>query len=317
MTDIDNKLFGFFLDLKNIINYKEDNPNGLCDKVYQECSIHLKEKQYSDINMQNEKGNTLLHYAFYHQKYDYCLLLINHRANPYIQNHKQANAFSVATFGAINNFWKLFKTYHLDDQFLIKTQGYCPEFKQAVFEENIKNNLIFLSPKEIIDFLTSNKLLTANNLILTLSQSASLNLENKINTFITIERTPEDNSSFLASIYTFLKSKKDLNQGLPELLDYIYTSKFDINTDFFKAIALSDLSQNYLTEPFNEVTNSLLEHFINHEPNLEKPHQLNIITNTSWADFLKRNPPLNAGYLQLKLQKQLACSSLEKKKHKI
>ena len=104
---------GFETKLKNFLeNRKIDGSELLLDavKVQKESSVKLLLDQQLDINYQDEKGNTALHYAAELDSNEILNLLLEHKANVEISNDEDMTALQMAVYkGKVQNYETLAK----------------------------------------------------------------------------------------------------------------------------------------------------------------------------------------------------------------
>lgn len=196
MTPIDTQLFEFFMDLSNLESYAQDYPR--LKVFYDQCCQHLENKAYSDINVQDQQGNTFLHYAIESGKLNWIEKLLNLKSDPTIVNNKQLGAFHLLNRGLVSKFWSQYENIvDLQKEFKVKTANYCQNFKQMVFSHIYKHKCLqFKSWENIVDFLNDNQLNTSSNRLKALCFSF-IKTKAKTQIFLTNFNDPEDNSFFL------------------------------------------------------------------------------------------------------------------------
>lgn len=303
----DKKLFEFFTDINGILDYKDGN--NVCQKLYDDCQEILDKDLYSNINVQNNKGNTFLHYAFKTSNTDYVLKLLHKGANPYIENNNNINVFCFGKTEFAFKFWESIKDIPLDSLFSSRTKGFHPQFKQAVFEDLAPCSHIELN--HIASLLKENQLFSINNTSILLRHSVMGDYLKNLNYFMTLKPTSEENSFFLA-IFTdqvFPIKVKDRFQ------QFLQQSTFSIDGNFLECLQKSNFHKKYEQNLFSqEVMHYLIKLVAQSDTNLDKKYPFSKILNShSYNEFFKEYPAYNNIYLYHKLQLNLKKDKLTNK----
>lgn len=174
MNDFDQDIFCLLQDYQGIAYVKENYPNenNKCNEIYENGIKFLNKKKYTDINIQDEEGNTFLHYAIIEVAPNIIKELLYNGANPYVKNNKNINCYNVKSRQLQINFLhkiieKEFKNIGVDF-FYKKGVNISSEFKNDLFRDNLFNIASELKEKsflEIKSFLTSQNILNNENLI--------------------------------------------------------------------------------------------------------------------------------------------------------
>lgn len=266
MNTQDELLFKFFYDLDGIIKYKDDYEN--CNKIYTQAQIILKNNTYSDINIQDEEGNTFLHYAFYYSNNNYIHTLLDLGANPYIKNTSNRNCFQnvYKNYNFISQFWESISKLSVSHyDFLIKkNQGknYHPEFRQSLLEVSISK--LFDIPDDvqtIVQDLKKADLYSHNNLINILFNSKvyGADLTVYLDYIKSINLTKYENSYLLFSLSKFYNNNEaNMNaKNSNAIIDYFNNNDFEIDSYTYKAL------MNYrFLESINEKNKNTEQFFI-------------------------------------------------------
>ncbi|NCQ51599.1 ankyrin repeat domain-containing protein [archaeon] len=184
MNENDKKLSDFFADLKNI-EYYHCNSTGL-SLFRDECKNILDKKLYSDINLQNEKGNTFLHYAVNSGDWNWVIKLLSLGSDPSIINKENRNAFQCAKNTiSLGNFWRLSQVtvYNSFNRREWKVEGasFSIGYKQILFDSNLSENCYsFKSIQDIDVFLNDIGLNTIINKVRLLAVSNNIKIDKKV-----------------------------------------------------------------------------------------------------------------------------------------
>lgn len=245
MNKKDELLFKFFYDLDGILRYKNDYEN--CKSIYEKSQKILSSKSYSDINLQDEEGNTLLHYAFYYSNKNYANLLLELGANPYIKNKSNKNCFQnvYKNYDFISQWWEsIYKQPMATYQYLIKDnkgQNYHPEFRQTLLERAIENLFeLSDSPNIISKELKKAKLYSHQNLINILLNPISYNKD--ISLYLdymkNLDLTTEHNSQIILKLgQCYQGYNNNINQKDNDaILDYFNSHDFEINANIYQSL---------------------------------------------------------------------------------
>ena len=305
----DEKLFDFFYDLNNIETRVDDYPN--LQKFKDECLDILDNKKYSNIDVQDENGNTFLHYAFEHMNWNMVKILLNMGADPSIQNNKNRNCFQMPkAYGAINRFWEQYDRYYFDKDYYSKTKNYCQNFKQILFNHLFDKQVTqFKTTQKIENFLKTNFFDTKDNKIKLLTVSLMIKNDDKMTYFLQNFNEPAHNSLMLCSIVdkhgaAFFKNLTNKNQ----IKDF-FNRDFEINNNFLiTAGHIIDRNKN------NFVLYEILKILV--DKNFLINTKINLSTH-SLKDDLEKNPVSKSIYQLLDLEKKMPLKEEKSKKFKL
>ena len=231
MTQTDKEIFKLFSDIRAV----EETISGSftfypdLKKLHTESLRLFNEKSYSNIDVQDAKGNTFFHYVIDAGKYDIAKTIVSRGGNPFIKNNEGKNGFHL--YGAktrASGFLNAYEGISLYDKFNDKTKGFCTEFKQLVFDLNARIPNSFKEMRDIKDYLISVNLNTSNNRLKLLQNSISLDKEEKIIIYENNFNNKKSNSSFLK----YLSSGVDNLKCMASISDHFYDRKFQDNIDF-------------------------------------------------------------------------------------
>lgn len=285
MTSNDKEIFKLFSDIKAV----EETISGSFTFYPDLKTLHTKglklfnEQAYSNINVQDTKGNTFFHYVIDAGKFDIANTIVSRGGNPFIKNKESKNGFNL--YGSktrAGSFLNSYERINLYEKFNEKTKGFCPEFKQLVFDLNVKIPNSFEEMNEIKKYLISIDLNTSTNRLKLLQNSIFLKQDEKITIYENNFNNKKSNSSFLK----YLSSGTDNLKNMASLSDTFYDRSFQDNSDFELALSSviyeADRSNNYsigvaqkliqvmLKQNFNlektiNFKDSIEKHFLNHE----------------------------------------------------
>jgi hypothetical protein len=271
MNEHDQKLMKFFYDIDNIISYRTTIV-GL-DKYQEDCEKILKEKLFSDINLQDEKGNTYLHYIAENANWNWFIKLLGIGADPTIVNHKGKNAFqSCKKYDGIHNFWRIstnraIETFSRPD-WDNNTQGYAINYKQFIFKEHIyTNEHSFKTFSQIMSFLEKTNLATDLNKIALVGVSQAINVKDKIEWFNNNYSSPEHNTHlFCHSIFQqSLLTNKDCMDLAKEVL-----KRDMIQNNGFNKVAAFILNENKTYGDENNLCRMIIKKILENNFDLEQ-----------------------------------------------
>lgn len=176
-----------FYDLNNLYYYEEHN--GKLKIMYDNMLEVLNNPEYDVTSLKDENNNNLLHLAAKSSNVKYFILAAKKGLNPYALNLKNLNAFQGKSYDFATQLWKNFEHLYFDDKiknksFSFITQGFHKEFKQSIFEKNIKNNSTHYSINEISDFLTANDIYSHENVLEFCVEKVHLSSQNYLNLLI-------------------------------------------------------------------------------------------------------------------------------------
>lgn len=163
MDAISKDLFNFFFDLENILRDEYDTSSSLAIFKFK-CQQYLFDRKYPNINIQDEQGNTFLHYAMESGKLSYCYELLNLGSNPYLINHEGRNAFQIKKkyYNFISDFWKYYENLSVHE-FNKQALLYHSDFRQSVFDIVINKQFIKIPFNKIESYLNQIKLYSIIN----------------------------------------------------------------------------------------------------------------------------------------------------------
>lgn len=163
MDTISKDLFTFFFDLENILRDEYDTSSSLAIFKFK-CQEYLLNREYPDINIQDEEGNTFLHYAMESGKLSYCYELLSLGSNPYVINQEGRNAFQVKKkhYNFISDFWKYYEKLSLHE-FNKQALLYHSEFRQTVFDIVLDKQFIKMPFNQLHSYLNQIDLYTIPN----------------------------------------------------------------------------------------------------------------------------------------------------------
>jgi hypothetical protein len=307
ITNIDNKLFEFFQELNGIINYKDEykQPNSL-SILYEECEEILNTHAYSNINVQDEYGNTFLHYVMPSLNMTYILRLIDNGANPLIQNNQNNNAFQQKISQQfLAHFYKYFEKKSIYD-FPIFSQNYNLEFKQFIFEYILEKQNIFIPCHEISLFLQKCNLDTVANTILSISKLTNPEISSTITYINNLNTTAEQNSLILGNS-TIFKKHHTMSQ-YKVIMNFITKSEFTFDYNFFKFLK-KHYSTTYYNQ-FNDIIDTLFKKIVDNNYDIKQPI---LIPNTgnqyvSLYDVINEQPEIAKIFLTFQLNKELSMN---------
>lgn len=238
MNDADKNLLDFFHDIGNIESYKQNSQkiSDFCDK----CYAIIRYKTYSNINLQDQNGNTYLHHISNRSNWTWFIKLLNLGADPTIVNNKGFNAFQVCpNTSSIFNFWRITQISNLDSfisDWDKKTENFAPNFKQFLFEGHLaNNNSKFNSIEDALNFLKISGLDTNLNKIRIVGVSINIGIEEKFDWFESRYDTPEYNTEFFSKLMRSLPLIEDKERYYEKFNKFL--DKEIIQNDEFNKVA--------------------------------------------------------------------------------
>ena len=236
MTTNDKEIFKLFSDIKAVEEAISGSFTFYPDlKTLHTQSLKLfNKKAYSDINVQDEKGNTFFHYVIDAGKYDIAKTIVSRGGNPFIKNKEGKNGFKL--YGSktrASGFLNAFEKINLYEKFNENTKGFFPEFKQLVFDLNAKIPNSFKEMNDIKNYLISTDLDTVNNRLKLLQNSIFLDHTEKIIIYEDNFNNKKSNSSFLK----YLTGATNNLKIMASISDDFYERKFQDNSDFESALS--------------------------------------------------------------------------------
>lgn len=258
MTKSEKIIFKLFSDLKGITEYMDNYDN--LKKVYNTAIALFNKGKYSSINVQDEEGNTFLHYAMKSNNFELSEKILRKGANPFIKNKAGRNCFFMfQEYGAVYRFSEQFKGIRLDDDFSKKTAGFCTEYKQYMLEERAKKAQFFKSVDEVHEFLDNARLLSVENVSRLLSQSLSIKMDDKLSSYMAQYDDKENNSFFFKELaHACANNFKIKNKNLE---DKFFKREFADNAAFVKGVCILVLAvkePEYLRDTMTTIINLML-----------------------------------------------------------
>jgi hypothetical protein len=198
----------------------------------------LKDKSYSNINVQDERGNTFAHYCVEAVRWDWFEKIMRHGADMDIRNKNYIKVLhSVHKEEDLEDFYKDIINIRLGHDFLEKTQGYAVNFKQYIYEDQVKNKLtaltVFESEKDIVKFLSENELFTDKNFLELLA--LSIQIKEKIPYQVKYFNSPENNSYFLNKL---CNNNSFMNRNGSNDFELLLSQPLANNEDLYTAFAV-------------------------------------------------------------------------------
>lgn len=294
----DEKIRDFFYDIKNVEYYK--NSNGLME-FYEECLLILKNKTYTDINLKDEKGNTYLHYVSKAKSWNWFMMLLEHGADPMIQNNDKRNAFQIQFDTA--NLWRMYPLRDTDsfngDRWHNATKNYALNFKNFLFNNHLNDNmLVFKDIGSAIDFLKKANIDNDENRIKIVAISHHINIKDKFKWFDDNFNSPEHNSEFISKV---LKVIPYINNEKKEYLEYLMTF---IKKDLSHNQELIKMVKNVLWKPQQygeDFSKELIAELVKKNFDMEIKEGVKPL---SILDAIEESPELNSFYYDQILSKK-------------
>lgn len=198
----------------------------------------LKDKSYSNINVQDDRGNTFAHYCVKAVRWDWFEKIMKHGADMDIRNKNYVKVLhSVYKEEDLEDFYKDVINIRLGHNFLEKTQGYAVNFKQYIYEDQVKNQLtaqtVFESEKDIVKFLSENELFTDKNFLELLA--LSIQIKEKISYQVKYFNSPENNSYFLSKL---CNNNSFMNKNESNDFELLLSQPLANNEDLYNAFAV-------------------------------------------------------------------------------
>lgn len=322
MNTADKELFEYFYDLNGILDYKDSG--NLCETLYQSCHKSLEENLFSDINIQDSEGNTLLHVLLHYTKgtalaMKYTNILFSKGANPLILNHNDQNCFQYGSRNNINEFWRQFDSLGINSIFTTTTQGFNREFKQFLFNDKCKYNSFYIKPENLMKFLKDNDLYNNSNMAKLLSTNIHISIRESIPFFQSLTSRFEDNTIFLKEMLCNKGVEVSLTrkENLQIFQDFVYNSNFSIDHEFLDMLVHHKISK--ITGQTNNWKDQLFNYFteIVVDSNIDLNQSLKISDREiTYSEFFKTSP-LQPYFLSLKLNRELPNKDIVINKKKI
>lgn len=229
----DKNLFNYLVSYDDIVKGK--NYYLKLGKDYKNMEIIFKDKKYSNINVQNEDGDTFLHIAMKSHNWKLADKLLRLGSDPHILNSKKVNPLQSSLFGKINEFYKRYQEISLNEEFKEKTEGYSENFKITLLRVGLKNHSEFKSILRLQNLLDKNDINDKKIFIDLLCPCNNINTSEKIEAYLSEEKTPAQNSYFLNSLsLRFYDSF--LDETIESQFKRLMSQSFDNNEDFHQAL---------------------------------------------------------------------------------
>lgn len=268
MNSNDEKLTDFFYDIGNVSYYQ--NSDGLT-QFYNECMQILDNKSYNNINIQDDDGNTYLHYITKHGQWNWFVKLLEHGADPTIENKNGKNAFQ-SSKKETGNLWRMSPLKNIDSfssrNFIEPTKNFALNFKEFLFNGHLMSNThIFENISTAINFLKELKIDNDINQIKLVAISRSIPIIDKINWYKSNYSSPEYNTEFFNKIVKSVPfnadEKKEYYYALSNLLENKFLQTKEFNT------TVQRILQSTPTEMTMESCKLLIKVLINQNFNLD------------------------------------------------
>lgn len=288
----DDEILKFFQDLDYFYNDPETN---LKKSTIEQIKFYLKTDSYSSIDMQDNKGNTLLHYACQTQNNDWIFYLLEKQANPYIKNYDERTCFSFLDHDSQYYILDRYLKYsYTPRDFIESTKHLGQAFKESLL---FNSKLSFHSIEETTLFLQQINIHKNKPFYYCyfIGRNVLLNTEEKINYYLSqnnFERTPENNSLFLAFVtesYRF----NDHIENLADIIEKFARLPFEYNRyftnriynlfSFFNKMNKNTDEQTYTHSVF--FVETLMKSFVQHKDKLPQDC-LYIINESSLGQYL-------------------------------
>lgn len=237
MNSNDEKLRDFFYDILHVSYYQ--NSDGL-SKFYDECMQILKDKSYSDINIQDEDGNTYLHYISQHGKWNWFIDLLHNGADPTIKNNAGRTPFQSSRHET-GNLWRM-SPFRDVDNFANKQlpeimKNLAPNFKDFLFQGNLMtNSSVFKDITEAIDFLENIGIDNDINRIRLVAISRFIHINEKIKWYNNNYNSAEKNTDFFNKLRKTIPFDHKERKLFYQLLSKFLNNKFEQNSEFNKSV---------------------------------------------------------------------------------
>lgn len=275
--NIDKKLndtLEVFYDLQNLYAYEEDN-RGVLRTMYDNTLEVLANPDIDVKNLLDEKGNNLLHLAATANNITFFIKAAHKGIDPYIKNHNNRNAFQSKHYEFANNLWKKFEHIYFDNSIKDKsfekvTQGFHLNFKQAIYENNIKNNKFNFNIKEISQFLKDQNIYSHENVLHFVFDKFDGSLLDLLEFVVHHEKelTPENNSFALHCALKHLQFKNNLFESSYLLDMFMNDTNFSMNEHFLQSMQIS--ASHYKKPGFADILHNQTNILVRHNYNIKE-----------------------------------------------
>lgn len=226
-------MFDFFNDLNHLYYYQEKS-NNKCYNIYIQVENIIKNNSI-DFFQKDEKGNTLLHYAFFYQNSRYVHILLNKGLNPYSKNNDHKNCFQITKNQSfLKNFWQQYN-YHIQEKnmkdIIHVFKQFHIDFRQTIFEKSSYSN--YLSFISYLEFLEKNKLKNNKNILYYFSKKIEISDADfhKLILYASQNKFSDTENSLL--LFNFKNVEQNTNNQ-KILVNYLEKNSFAINDDYIK-----------------------------------------------------------------------------------
>lgn len=200
-TKKDFHLQSFLLDYEGIMANQE---SAFLSKFRKTAENIFEKNLYSNINVQDENGNTFLDHAMYSNLSTWVEKVLRKGGNPFLENNEHRNVFQYAARKFKSNY-----KVAVNDEFNTKTEGFCVEFKQGLFDGSVRTSRYEKSHFYAIDdFLQSIGLVNDKNKINLSYYNWPIPIEERIDYFIKNFDSPENNSHFFKLLTSERKDER-------------------------------------------------------------------------------------------------------------
>lgn len=288
----DEEIFRFFSDLDYFYSEPETN---LKKSSIEQIKFYLKTDSFSSIDMQDKKGNTLLHYACQTQNNDWIFYLLEKQANPYIKNHDERTCFSFldhdSQYYILDHYLKYSYT---PKDFIESTKHLGQVFKESLL---FSSKLSFNSIEATTSFLQQLHIYQDKPFpyCYFIGRNVLLQTEEKLSYYLSqdnFERTPENNSLFLAfvtesyrfndNIETFAHTIEEFSH-LPFEYNRYFTNGIYNLFSFFNKMNKNTDEKTYAHCVF--FVETLMKSFVQHKDKLPEDC-LYVINESSFGQYL-------------------------------
>jgi hypothetical protein len=310
MNSNDEKLKDFFYDIVHVSYYQ--NSDGL-SKFYDECMQILKDKSYSNINIQDEDGNTYLHYITKHAKWNWFIKLLDHGADPTILNNEGRNPFT-SSRKETGNLWRMSPLKDVDSfsdrGFIEPTKNFAPNFKEHLFNSHLLGNgHMFEDISSAIKFLQKAQIDSDINKIKLVAVSKFINTNKKFKWYKENYNNPQHNTEFFNKIIKAIPYDAEARKFFWGSLSKFLENKLEQYNEFNKSVNLI-LKEN-LNELNMDFCKSVVKTLINQKFDLDVKADGEQQT---LRQLIETNPVFYSVYMDETLSKK---NSLTKKRLKV
>lgn len=275
--DLDKKLqdtLEVFSDLQNLYAYEEDT-RGVLRQMYDNTLEVLHNPDINVKNLVDDQGNTLLHLAAHANHIEYFIKAAHKGIDPYIQNSKNRNAFYSRHYEFANTLWKSFEHVYFsntvkDKSFEKVTQEFHLNFKQKIYENNIKNNKFDFNIQQICQFLKQQNIYSHNNVLMFAFDKFDSPLAELLEFVIEHEKSlsSENNSLALHCALKHLQFKNTLSKNSHMLDMFMNNADFAVNQHFLQSMQIS--ASNYHKSGFDNILHKQTSILINNNYNIKE-----------------------------------------------